>query len=928
LPTRKLTLILAVCMALMPALLSGQFYFGKNKVHYESFNWQILETAHFKIYFYDEEKWLAEITAHYVEDSYDFLSDKFNHHIFKKTPLIIYSSPNYFTQTNVIPQILPENVGGFTEFYKGRMVVPFDGSLYEFLRVVQHELVHVFTYSKITHVLRDHKKMTLYGPPLWFTEGIAEYWSRPWSSEADMMIADLMISGSFISYDNIYAISGTFLMYKVGESLCKFIAEEYGEEKILLLFENWWKQKTFDRVVKYTLGKPLREIFEDWQYHLKKTYFPTMAEGDYPGRFAKRQSGRGYFVKPLIVETKTDSGVVQELIYKANQLGYSGIYKKALDRPRDKDKALLKGERSSEYESLHLLRSSISASRLGELVFSSRRYERDVLYFMDLKRARVEHTKKFDSLVSIVSPAFSEDGSRVIFAGAKKDGKFDLYLFDVSRSSLTQLTNDLYNDRDPAFSPDGKRVVFSSDRGGLGYEGHMNLFEMDIGSGQIEQVTYGEHNDLSPSYSSNSRWLLFSSDRAGRTNIYALNRDGNLYKIGNTVTGCFDPSFAPGDSLVVFSAFQEYGFQIYTLPFNDSTLESTEREKIVVAGWEPEKADGHYTSGIVKYENDYSLDIAQSAVAYDVVYGSVGGIQIGLSDMLGNHQYYFLLYNTAQDKSDFMSSFNLAATYINRKHRLNYAYGLFHFYDEYDDRREGLFSERVYGGLFSLSYPFSKFRRFETTLFLHRSEKDNYLPGTYRDAWLTTGYISYIKDNSIWDYTGPLDGSRYIVTAGMTYDFISGSSFNRVLFVDLRKYFRLGRYSALATRAFAFSSAGKEPKRLYLGGSWDLRGFDRRTWYERNILLLSNEIRFPLINRLQIGMPFGSIGFSGIRGAVFFDVGSAWDDEFNRFYGAFGFGARVALGYFLVLRFDLARTTDFIKISDKWKFDFFFGWNF
>ena len=924
----RISILLILLVVFIPGILSAQFYFGKNKVNYEQFEWNVLETDHFKIYFYDESKWLAEICAHYIEQSYDELADKFNHHIFKKTPFIIYTTPNYFTQTNVIPQILPENVAGFTEYYKGRMVVPFDGSLYEFLRVVQHELVHVFTFDKLGQVLRDHRKINLYGPPLWFTEGIAEYWSRPWDAQADMMIADLLISGNIITYENIYAISGTYLMYKVGESLCKFIAAEYGEEKLLLLMENWWKEKSFEKIVRYTFGKPLKEIFYDWQYYLKKKYYPTMADSDYPGNFSTRETRRGYYVKPLIAEYPTDTGVVTELIYKANLLGYSGIYYKKPGGPQEQEKTLLKGERSSQYESLHLMRSSISASRLGELVFVSRNYDRDVLNFMDLKTGKVIYTHKFDSLISIISPSFSADGSLVTFAACTKAGIMDIYLFDVSSRKLTQLTDDFYNDRDPSISPDGRRVVFSSDRGADGYMGAMNLFEYNIQTGNMIQLTSGPQKDQSPSYSADGHWVLFSSDRAGRNNIYALDYGENLYKIGNTVTGCFDPRFSPDDSTIVFAAFQEYGFQVYTMPFADSLLQPVERETIEYASWEPEKINGEYTSGILKYDTDYSLDIAQSAIAYDAVYGSAGGIQVGLSDMLGNKQYHFLVYNTAQDKSSFLSSFNVAATYLNREHRLNYAYGIYHFYDEYDDRVEGLFSERIYGAMGTLSYPFSKFRRFETSLFIRKSEKDTYFSGVYRNAILSTIYLSYVKDNSIWDYTGPLDGSRVLFTIGYTYDFKSNSSFNRMILADLRKYFRIGRYSAFAIRAFGYSSAGREPQRLYFGGSWNLRGFDRRTWYARNILLWSNELRFPLIDRLLIGLPVGAFGFSGIRGAIFADVGSAWGDDFERFYGSFGVGARVALGYFLVLRFDLARTTDFIKISDKWKFDFFFGWNF
>jgi outer membrane protein assembly factor BamA len=135
-------------------------------------------------------------------------------------------------------------------------------------------------------------------------------------------------------------------------------------------------------------------------------------------------------------------------------------------------------------------------------------------------------------------------------------------------------------------------------------------------------------------------------------------------------------------------------------------------------------------------------------------------------------------------------------------------------------------------------------------------------------------------------------------------------------------------FSAFASRLFAYSSTGVEPQRIYFGGSWSFRGFDRKAFYNRNILFASHELRFPLIDDLIIGFPFGGIGFQAIRGAIFFDVGSAWDKHFDQFLGSFGTGFRVALGRIVLLRFDFSRTTDFEKISSHTDFDFFFGWNF
>ncbi len=226
------------------------------------------------------------------------------------------------------------------------------------------------------------------------------------------------------------------------------------------------------------------------------------------------------------------------------------------------------------------------------------------------------------------------------------------------------------------------------------------------------------------------------------------------------------------------------------------------------------------------------------------------------------------------------------------------------------------------------SYPVSKFKRIEAILFLRQSDRNRLFLEQKRKAFLYTQYLSLIKDTSLWDLTGPIDGTRFNLTVGLTTNLKSGKMHNNLVLADIRRYFRLGKYSAFATRWTAFISNGIEPQRLYLGGSWTLRGYDRRAFFGRHLVLISNELRFPLVNNLLISFPFGKLGFEGIRGAIFFDAGNAWDTDFQRLFGSFGIGARVALGYVAVLRLDVAKKTDFSSISKKTVFDFFFGWNF
>jgi len=147
--------------------------------------------------------------------------------------------------------------------------------------------------------------------------------------------------------------------------------------------------------------------------------------------------------------------------------------------------------------------------------------------------------------------------------------------------------------------------------------------------------------------------------------------------------------------------------------------------------------------GPLAYQRKFTLDIAQSAFAFAPGWGSFGGIQVALSDMLGNQHYYFLLANTAESSDEFLERFNVGGTYLNFTHRLNYGYGAFRFAGRFVDFiRDELFYERTHGiyGLFS--YPVSKYYRIETGMSFMKSYREEYcIPAVFLRGsglgWLT-----------------------------------------------------------------------------------------------------------------------------------------------------------------------------------------------
>ena len=172
----RLVLSAAVLSLAVPAFAHAQ-YFGRNKVQYESFNFQIFKTDHFDLYYYPDETEAAKLAARLAERWYARLSRFFNHDLRGRQVLILYASAAQFRQTNAVEEIIGEGTGGLTESLKRRIVLPMAGSLAETDHVIGHELVHAFQFDMTTRPGASPGTTGANRLPLWFIEGMAEYLS-------------------------------------------------------------------------------------------------------------------------------------------------------------------------------------------------------------------------------------------------------------------------------------------------------------------------------------------------------------------------------------------------------------------------------------------------------------------------------------------------------------------------------------------------------------------------------------------------------------------------------------------------------------------------------------------------------------------------------------------------------------------------------
>ena len=990
---RRVSSFLAfVCVGLLvlPAQAQYGFHFGRNKIQYENFDWHVLKTEHFDIYYYSEMQTLAEHGAAFAEEAYQELENKFNFSLNHRTPIIFYSSNLHFKQTNITSGFIPDGVGGFFEFLKGRVVIPANGNLHRFRRVVRHEMVHVFTFNKILRVLRDHRIPPDRFLPLWFTEGLAEYWSGKPDYQHEMIMRDAIFSNYLVPLENIYRINGTFVMYKEGEALCRFMAEIYGEEKLLALIENAWMDRDFRKVMVRTLREDYQTISERWQQWLKEQYYPKLEDAEVPTLIAGGLAVKGFNSKPAFYQFKDGR---RQVYFVGNHDGYSNVFYVEVDslyRRLSKPKVLVRGERGDRFEAFHLFESRLSVSDDGKLAFVTKSGEKDVIHIYDLEKGQLGATYGFDDLIAVYSPSWDPAGTKIAFSSIDQSGFIDLYIYDIEQQALRKLTNDSYDERDPSWSPDGRYLAFSSDRTSVGQDNAYNLFTYDLETGGVEYVTFGNHHDFSPRWSPDGNHLVFTSARRDSTgrfggqDIYVIDMatrpsvplplvagDGEeggsaaaaealaeepaergLRQLTRLTTAAFDPVWTE-DGHMVFASFENFRFTIRQLPGVDSLLSAPKEQKTVNladAGdehWSFERIGVDKDIKRVPYRRKYTLDIAQGQISNNAIWGTTGGAVLAFSDLMGNDRLFVTVYNTSQNSGDFLRSLNVAVSRVQLHRRANIGYGLYRFggfrYDITDPDASTEFPrfwEEIYGGFGAVSYPISMFRRVEISTSLSWDDKQIPVRNIDRQALLLSNAVSLVHDNALYGFNGPVDGWRAKLTGAYTTDILY-SNVNYVTFAaDVRHYLRLTRHLTFASRGMVRVNEGREARLWFMGGSWDLRGYPIFDVRGKKMWFTSPELRFPILRQPSLYVPvLAPFGIANLRGAFFFDAAHAWNEDYNEkipqifageTLGSAGLGFRLNLFGGFVLRYDLGyRFRDNFTRRDKKRFrQFFFGYDF
>ncbi len=118
-------------------------------------------------------------------------------------------------------------------------------------------------------------------------------------------------------------------------------------------------------------------------------------------------------------------------------------------------------------------------------------------------------------------PRLSPDGRRV--AVGIQELESQVWLYDLSRETLTRFTFEGNNNSTPTWTPDGKRIAFNSNK-----EGPLNIFwKLADGSGGLEQLTTSQYLHTPVSWSPDGQQLaFFEVNPATQRDIWVLQMNG------------------------------------------------------------------------------------------------------------------------------------------------------------------------------------------------------------------------------------------------------------------------------------------------------------------------------------------------------------------------------------------------------------------
>lgn len=839
--------------------------YGRNKVQVGEQEWWEIQARHFTIYFPQGGEVPAETLLVHTERELLELSEEFNYMPEEPIPIVLYISPGDFRQTDINPYEISQAVGGFTEFYKGRVVVPFTGYWSEFRHVVAHEINHAFIFDMLYR--RSLLNIITGGTPLWMMEGLAEYTSIGWDAASEAEFRDMVISNQIVSIEQL-SRRRDYLVYREGQAIYHFMNERYGREKFREFVQhiNTRVRGNFDSSVESNgsssgqriPGDPFETVFgmssaqfnEKFLEWARETYWSELACGESPSDIANAIYRDNERIAQMNSIISSDGRLIAGVEYHHAHLSVtvrSAVTGEIEDRP------FVSGGISDVSISPMYRVCSFSPSA-DSIVVAAQYVSGDQLIICsdgNKENLPVE-------LDLIRDPTWSSCGRYIGFAGMES-GQLNIYVWDIQEQELSQISDDISGERDLSWIDDrilcaaesvngetriieytlaGEPVIVLSDSSEIRYpisvpdgilflsdmSGFPDLYLLQDSTAEVVRLTALYRTIDSPSWAESSDILTFvSSDWSGfgvflayditDRRVIACEHGSFHVASAGAETGLIPEYYPIADPIVTSENSDLPGLQNLT-PSSEPVEEAVSPDDVSDHCIEDE-----FQCSISPYTPRLTIDYVSAMASYDSYLGIAGYTTFILSDILAHHK---IVLNTNLNGGS-LSDVDIAVFYGYLPHRTDLVFGLLR--ESY--RRLFRFSDGHYeevrdvdmGGFAIASYPFSPSFRISGLLeYRNLSRTGTWNSTADIDEDIVSIQAGVVFDNALWGSVGPRVGNRFSVVGEYAPSISGSASFSTIMF-DLRNYLWVSPRVTFATRLAGGTSWGPDAQNFFLGGA-------------------------------------------------------------------------------------------------------------
>jgi hypothetical protein len=549
-----------------------------------------------RLYFYEREREIAERAAAAIAEGYDYLAQEFGFVTPRTFPYFLYSSYHDFLQTNLFP--VQEGVLGVTATRGAlEMTLPYFGDHQLFDHISIHELAHQFTIQKVRTRAREMKAHgdPLMRIPLWFIEGIAEYYALGGlDDETAMLVRDLALNPDPMkgyALLNFFEdrLRGYLWTYKLGQARVAFLEEVYGEgtiqkvldesPRLVSLPESEQRVGSFPELLARITGDHPAVIHRRFESWLKqKSYEVFLSAPHRPETLDTLGEG----IEAQAIAASPDGTVV---MYRTIHPDTRRSELRVVDPRRPDQTVRVVRDGVPNLESLHPIGGRNIAVGESALAFVARRQGRDVIYWQDYEREAERTTERVTpdpgtslltqtqldrelrrrgmtmerdvwrvrfklgsresfvisdpDIVAVDEIALSPEGDRLAFIGLSRAGQKDVFVLHRESGEVQQLTDDVFAERGITWGEQG--IIYSSDATD---ERYFNLFLIPEIGAEPQRLTSERRDHIDPVALPGGRTLFVAYGATG-ANLYEVH-EGRAVRRTGTSTGMFAPAPAPG----------------------------------------------------------------------------------------------------------------------------------------------------------------------------------------------------------------------------------------------------------------------------------------------------------------------------------------------------------------------------------------------